>query len=74
MSLWTPPQRKRVKKAMKLKRKRAHELEYKKLEKQIHAFTRETGIESRRLIQRLLPKNIEGKHILRKFNLQPLDP
>jgi hypothetical protein len=74
---------------MKLKRKRAHELEYKKLEKQIHAFcsmsfscivlsgvviTRETGIESRRLIQRLLPKNIEGKHILRKFNLQPLDP
>jgi nucleotide-binding universal stress UspA family protein len=65
MSLWTPPQRKRVKKAMELKRKRAHKLEYKKLEKQI-SLMRLNGVEATTLVKEGIDVADEITEIIKK--------
>jgi nucleotide-binding universal stress UspA family protein len=50
MSYWTPAPRKRVRKDMEWKRKKAYELEYKKLEKQI-SIMKSKGVEATTLVK-----------------------
>jgi nucleotide-binding universal stress UspA family protein len=66
MSYWTTPaQRKRVKKAMEWKRKRAHEREYKKLEKQISRI-RLKGVEATTLVKEGIDVADEITKIIKK--------